>query len=118
MSILLLFQLNFVFANTTIPPIIPASSEQIKIPHSTTTTSGSVSFLQENLLPGITAFIITITAAVAILMVIYGGILMLTSYANPENFKKGIQSVTWAIIGIIIGGLSYAIIKIIAAIKL
>ena len=41
-----------------------------------------------------------IVGAVALLMVVYGGFLWLTSAGNPERIKKGKETLIWAVIGL------------------
>jgi len=102
------------------PPIIPENSTPggiLFLPH-TKDSASEGQFLQEKLLPSITATIITITGGVSLLFAIVGGVLMLTSYGNPDNFAKGKNALIYALVGIVIGALSYAIVAIISSIQI
>ena len=69
-------------------------------------------------MPNITKTIIAAAGACAVLFIIIGGIQMLTAYGSDEKIGKAKKTITWAIIGLLIAILSYAIVSIISAIKL
>jgi len=52
-----------------------------------------------------------IVGSIALLMFIYGGFLWLTSAGNTEKIQKGKQVVVWAVIGLAIIFLSYALVN-------
>jgi hypothetical protein len=102
------------------PPIIPAGSEStdaLKIPH---TPAGQVEeqYIGGSLLPSITRTVIAAAAATAVLFIIIGGIQILTAYGADDKVGKGKKTITWAIVGLLISILSYAIVTIISSIKL
>ncbi len=47
------------------------------------------------------------------LVFVYGGFLWLISAGNPENVKKGMQTMLWAVIGIFIIFASYGILTLV-----
>lgn len=49
--------------------------------------------------------------ALATLMFIYGGFMMITSGGNPEAVQKGQKTVVWAIIGLVVVLSSYGIME-------
>lgn len=63
----------------------------------------------------IISILLAIAGAVAVLAIIYGGFLYLTSAGNEGQAKSGQQVVTYAIIGTIIIILSYVIIQVIVS---
>ncbi|MCK4525054.1 MAG: hypothetical protein KAU07_01305 [Candidatus Andersenbacteria bacterium] len=50
---------------------------------------------------------------VAVLMVIWGGVLYLTSAGDETKAENGKKTVTYAFIGLIIAGLAYGIVEVI-----
>jgi len=55
--------------------------------------------------------ILSVIGAFALLLVVFGGLSILTSHGNPEGISKGKKTITWAIIGVgvILG--SYALVS-------
>lgn len=106
-------------ATVTQPPIIPGGSTEnskLYIPHNTDPQSNK-SYLENQLLPGIASTIIGIVGGLSLLFVIISGLQLLTSYGNKDASGKAKNTLTWAIVGIIIASLSYAIVKIISTIN-
>jgi hypothetical protein len=108
-------------SGTTItqPPIIPTgatATQKLYIPHNTSQESNK-NYLENRLLPGIASSIIGLTGALALLFAIVSGIQLLTSYGNADAGNKAKTTLTYSLIGVIIAGLSYAIVKIVASIN-
>jgi type IV secretory pathway VirB2 component (pilin) len=65
-------------------------------------------------IPGLIGNIIRVvlgfTGVVALLMIIYGGILWLTSGGNQERVKKGRDTLIWAVLGVALIFAAYAIV--------
>jgi len=57
-------------------------------------------------------FVLLIAAVLAVIYLIYSGIIYITAAGNPDNAKKGQQGVINAIIGIIIIVAAYFIINL------
>ena len=55
-------------------------------------------------------FFLGFLGLIAVLMIIYGGVLVLTSAGNPEGADKGKKILTYAAIGIVIILLSFAFV--------
>ncbi len=87
---------------------LSGSGTSISINPDTDTAPTSI---QDFIFSAISNVIIPIAGAIAVLYLIYSGILYLTAAGNPDAAKKGQQGVVNAIIGIIIIALSYVIIK-------
>ena len=112
----------------TQPPIIPTGSttskdaknkdiQKLYIPHNADQQSNKT-YLQNQLLPGIAATVIGIVGGLSLLFVIISGIQLLTSYGNGDAAGKAKKTLTWAVIGIIVASLSYAIVRIVATINI
>lgn len=69
-------------------------------------------------LPTITRIVIASAGAMAVIMIIIGGIEMLTAYGNEEKIGNAKKTITYAIVGLVVAILSYAIVTIISSIKL
>ncbi|MBT4516338.1 MAG: hypothetical protein HOC78_00380 [Candidatus Komeilibacteria bacterium] len=52
-----------------------------------------------------------ITGAIALLMMVWGGMLWMTSGGSAERLKKGKDTVLWTILGLVIIFMSYIIIN-------
>ena len=46
----------------------------------------------------------------AVVMVMYGGLLMVTSQGNPGAVEKAKKTISWALVGLVIAVLAYAIV--------
>jgi hypothetical protein len=120
LTLILLFNLS-VFATAlaqTPPSIIPDGTNQtVLLPHDTSSdTSGN--YLNNRLLPGIASTIIALTGGLSLLFMVVAGIFLLTSYGSPERAAAAKKTITYALAGIIVSGLSYAIVAIIASINI
>ncbi len=63
-----------------------------------------------SLVKTILQFFLGFLGFVAVIMVIYGGVLYVTSAGNEENATKGKTVIMYAVIGIIIIAISYALV--------
>ncbi len=54
----------------------------------------------EDLVKGISSWIIKFSIPIAFIIILYGGIMMLTAGANPANFEKGKKALTYAVLGL------------------
>jgi|GEM_PF-5744201 len=103
----------------TQPSIIPGgatSNQKLYLPHDLSQDTNA-NYVQNRLLPGITTMIIGLTGGLSLLFVILSGIQLLTSYADSAAMDKAKKTLTYALAGIIISGLSYAIVAIISSIN-
>ena len=65
------------------------------------------------LITRISNILLLLVGLVAVLFIIIGGFQYITSAGNPENVSKAKNTILYAIIGIIVTLLSYAIVKFI-----
>jgi cobalamin synthase len=104
----------------TRPPIIPTqaeSQETLLIPKSPT-GAAEETYFTTRFLPQITTTIIAMAGVTAVLFMIIGGIQILTAYGNDEKIGKAKKTITFAIVGLLVAILSYAIVMIISSINL
>ena len=73
--------------------------------------------LQANSIPELSGDVIRgllgITGAISLFMMVWGGLVWMTSQGNAEKLKKGKDTVLWTILGLIIIFLSYVILNFI-----
>jgi hypothetical protein len=103
----------------TKPPIIPEGAESgnpLLIPKAPTGTDEA--YLRGGYLPEITTTVISAAGVAAVLFIIVGGIQILTAYGSDEKIGKGKKTITFAIVGLVIAILSYAIVSVISVISL
>ena len=105
------------------PPIIPAGAleteKHLLIPNPGKTSGvPEENFFRNVFLPDLTRTVITLAGGLAFLFIIVGGIQILTAYGNDEQVTAGKKTITYAIVGLVIAILSYAIVAIISAIQL
>ncbi len=119
--------INFQYAgaqNTTRPPIVPdqgsdSTISTLLIPHADPNqTIPDEQYFGGVLLPGITKTVIAAAAGLAFLFIIIGGIQILTAYGEEEKITGAKKTITYAIVGLLVAMLSYAIVTIISNIKL
>jgi len=119
MTIVWLANVCTAMAQSSRPPIVPDKSGTLIIP--STSPSSAVDpgeYFGGSFLPAITRNVIAGSGAVAILFIIIGGVEILTAYGNEEKITKGKKTVTFAVVGLLIALLSYAIVTIISSINL
>lgn len=69
-------------------------------------TSSSIA----DIIAGIIEFVLPFIGGVLILMVIYGGLLYITSGGDPEKLGKAKKTLLWAVLGVILIVISYSIV--------
>jgi len=102
------------------PPIIPTganATEPLLLPQSPAGVAEE-QYFGGYYLPAITKVVIAAAGISAVLFIIIGGIQILTAYGNDEKIGKAKKTVTYAIIGLLIAILSYAIVSTISVINL
>ena len=106
------------------PPIIPPGAidekgEGLLLPHIPETAEGKEEiFITETLLPNMTKSFIAFAGAAALLFLIIGAIQLLTAYGSDEKIATGKKTITYAIVGLVIALLSYAIVSIISSVQI
>lgn len=58
--------------------------------------------------------ILGVIALVAVLMIVIGGFKYVISSGNPEAVKSATKTITWAVIGLVVAVLAYAIVSIVS----
>lgn len=87
------------------PTLVLAAYEGIKNPLKSDTFQG--------LITNIADFLLKIGAAVAVLIIIYGGFLYITSGGDEKKVTAARQTLTWAVIGLTIAMMGESFIYII-----
>ncbi|MBU2524777.1 pilin [Patescibacteria group bacterium] len=64
-----------------------------------------------NLIQTMLSFLLGFLGLVAVIMIIYGGILYVTAGGNEENATKGKKILMYAVVGIVIIFISYALVN-------
>jgi len=65
-----------------------------------------------------TDWILGFVAMIAVLMLIWGGINYLTSAGDEDKAKTGKKTISYAIIGLVVAGIAYAIVNVIITVIL
>lgn len=71
------------------------------------------SYVMNQLLPGITNWILVSITAISVIMGIIAGLFYITSSGDTEMTKKGKDIMIWSIAGLVLAILSFTIVKII-----
>ncbi len=108
------------------PPIVPEGSGELVIPHAPPALPGAPpgetmepeTYFGGVFIPAFTKVVIGAAGATAILFIIIGAVELLTAYGSDEKITKGKKTITYAIVGLLIAMLAYAIVTIISSIKL
>lgn len=100
----------------TKPPIVPLGNtgEDLKLPG---VGSDQGNQIQSKVLPSITSNVIGLTGGLSLLFVIISGIQILTAYGNDEKIGAAKKTLTFALAGLLISILSYAIVQVIVSIN-
>jgi len=69
----------------------------------------------ETTILNITNYVLGIISLIAVLIIIYGGILYLTSMGNADQIAKAKSTIVYGIVGLVIVGLAYAIAALVPA---
>jgi len=67
----------------------------------------------DNAILNATNWILGFVGMIAVLMLIWGGVMYLTSGGDEEKAKTGKKTLSYAIIGLVIAGIAYAIVNVI-----
>lgn len=65
-----------------------------------------------------TNWILGFVGMIAVLMIIWGGVLYLTSAGDEDKAKTGKRTLSYAIIGLAIAGIAYALVNVIVTVIL
>jgi hypothetical protein len=61
-------------------------------------------------------FLIFISTAIAVLFIVWGALLMITSAGSEDGYKKGIETLRNAVVGLVLGILSMTIVFVISSV--
>lgn len=102
------------------PPIIPtgATTQQLIIPNSASSSSPEEQYFGGYFLPALTRTVIALSGALAFVFMIVGGIQILTAYGNEERVAAGRKTMMFAVVGLVIAMLAYAIVQIVSSIQI
>ena len=110
---------------TTRPEIVPDAftpgqflQEELLIPNASGIDAPQEQFFGGVLLPVLTKAIIALAGGFAFVFMIVGGIQILTAYGNEEKVSAGKKTMTYAIVGLLIALLAYAVVSIISGVRL
>lgn len=70
------------------------------------TTNNSI----PELISGIIEYVLLFVGGVLMLMIIYGGVLLITSGSDPDKVTKAKKTLLWAVIGVILIVISYSVV--------
>lgn len=83
-------------------------------------TVGSIEFVNPietddftDLVQNVLRWILSIAGGIALFMLIYGGVIYITSTGDPQRAEQGKRIVVWTIVGLIVILLSYSIIMVV-----
>jgi hypothetical protein len=74
-------------------------------------------WLQNIFLNKLINILIGLTAAIAVVFIIFGGYQYMTAMGNEEQIKKGHKTMTWGMMGVMLALLSFAIVQVIVNIN-
>ncbi len=103
------------------PPIIPdfvQSENDKKLLIPTAGDKNPNELITGSFIPTLTKTVISFAGALAVLFIIIGGVQILTAYGDDGKVETAKKTITYAIIGLLIAMLSYAIVSIISGIQL
>lgn len=84
------------------------------LPESQVTGNGIASTTKlSEVVPNVITILLSVSGVIAVLFIIIGGFQYMTSSGNPEAAKKGRQTLTYAIVGLVIIVLSYIIVSVV-----
>ncbi len=66
----------------------------------------------------ITNWILGFIALIAVLAIIWGGVQYVTSVGNDTQMESAKKTIQWAVMGLVVAGLAYAIVYVIVAVIL
>ncbi len=65
---------------------------------------------------GVIAFLLALIGGLSVLFIIIGGVQMISSAGNADQLTKGKKTLTWAVVGLLVALLGYAIINVVQSI--
>lgn len=99
-------------SKTTVAPTIP-SIETLPGPDSKMKLEDTSDYLTKNLLPNIAKTVTGLAITLSVIFIIFGAIQLLTAYGNEEKLGNAKKTIMFALVGLGISLLSFAIVQII-----
>jgi hypothetical protein len=96
----------------TCPPQIPVI-DTLPGPAGNQPVSYASQYVQESLLPRIALIVVKLAITGSVIFLIVGAIQLLTAYGNQEKIDPAKKTLIFALIGLVISLLSYAIVQLI-----
>ncbi len=111
----LLFLVFLFPAGLVVSPVAQAQGNQsISSGEGITNPLGSSTQTITNVLTGIIKWMLGLVGFLALIALIIGGGRMIIDFGNEEQVRKAKMTITWAVIGLLVVILSYAIINIVS----
>lgn len=94
---------------------LPSAEKHLINPAGQAAQSGEIleHWFFSDALPEWIQYIMIFSASVAVLMIVAGGVMLMLNGAEEEMQTRGVKTITWAILGLIISVLSYTIVEIV-----
>lgn len=89
--------------------LIPSMANAQRIPLPNPLKANNIQELSGDMIKGL----LGVSGAIALFMLVWGGIVWMTSNGSAERLKKGKDTILWAILGLVIIFMSYVIINFI-----
>lgn len=86
---------------------ISIKADDIGLPHSTPTVGAALSIVVNTL--------IFLIGMLSVVMIIVGGIKIVVSNGDPARYKSGRDTITYAVVGIILALIAYSVVIFIAS---
>lgn len=99
------------------PAIIPKATNLPGPIYTSDQAKSNRSIFGETVLPKIAVFIIGFAGGLSLLFLVIGGVRFATAYSNEENIGNAKNQVIYAIVGLLISMLSYAVVAIVTNLK-
>ncbi len=97
---------------TTVAPTIP-QIDTLPGPSSEQKLEDSSTYLTKLLLPNIARTITGLAITLSVLFIIFGAMQFLTAYGNDEKLSNAKKTITFALVGLVLSLLAFAIVQII-----
>jgi len=102
----------FAQEETTVSPTIP-DIKTLPGPNSKMKLEGTSDYIRMDLLPQIARTVTGLAITLSVIFIIFGAIQFLTAYGNEEKIGNAKKTVIFAVIGLVISLLSFAIVQLV-----
>ncbi len=87
------------------------------LPGASLATEFKQSFVFSKIIPFVADYALRIAVGLAVLAILWGGVLFMTSLGNPEAHEKARQIITYALIGLIVALTAFGIVQILSTLQ-